>query len=395
MKHDAITVMAGTWPVKSHILSPFAPIVCSFLDALAEGIRQDPLLKSDTASSALAFWLRRRHLEYFQSLVSAAGSRLGRGTIFHIAPANIPILFAYSLIISMLAGNSNVVRISERAAQSVRPLCALIDHLWQQPRFQCIGQGNALIAYDRSRQITDSLSAACHGRIIWGGDESIAVIRQSPLAARAVELAFADRYSLALFQPSVMAHWQKDEWELYAHRFYLDTYDMDQNACSSPKLVIWLPHTGQDLTPLQQHWWDAVAGAAIDYDLAPIKVSRKYTQLWQFAVTVPEIKSIQRQGNDLYVYTLSSLPDDITRLAGTFGQFFQYEAQHWEQVISILTRKIQTVSVIGVPAKQLRQAIIANGAAGCDRIVPTGQAMEMHIIWDGINMIEYLSRVIS
>jgi hypothetical protein len=198
-----------------------------------------------------------------------------------------------------------------------------------------------------------------------------------------------------LFQPSVMAHWQKDEWELYAHRFYLDTYDMDQNACSSPKLVIWLPHTGQDLTPLQQHWWDAVAGAAIDYDLAPIKVSRKYTQLWQFAVTVPEIKSIQRQGNDLYVYTLSSLPDDITRLAGTFGQFFQYEAQHWEQVISILTRKIQTVSVIGVPAKQLRQAIIANGAAGCDRIVPTGQAMEMHIIWDGINMIEYLSRVIS
>lgn len=32
---------------------------------------------------------------------------------------------------------------------------------------------------------------------------------------------------------------------------------------------------------------------------------------------------------------------------------------------------------------------------GVDRVVPVGQAMDMSILWDGMNMIESLSRIIG
>ena len=40
--------------------------------------------------------------------------RLGRGCVFHISPSNVPVNYAYSLVVGLLTGNTNIVRISSK-----------------------------------------------------------------------------------------------------------------------------------------------------------------------------------------------------------------------------------------------------------------------------------------
>lgn len=392
---SSIIKLAGSWPIYPRPLPLFSPIVMDFLHQLATAIKQDPRLSADTAYAALAFWLRPKQLDAFRARTAGYQHRLGRGTMFHITPTNIPVLFAYSFIISLLAGNSNIVRLSPRIVEKTQPLWDIIHQLLAQPAFCDLRESNALISYEKDPAITASLSAACDGRMIWGGDASIREIRQAPLPPQAIELVFADRYSLAVFDSETLRQSTEDELALWAHHFYNDTYDMDQNACSSPKIIFWLAPEGADIRGIQQRWWQLVARQAARYDLAPVKVSRKYTQLWQFSMTCPALQTIDRFENLLYVYTLSSLPPDITTLAGTFGQFFQYTITDLRKLLPLLSKKVQTISVLGIDEASLRRQLIAGSALGGDRIVSVGQAMKLDIVWDGYHLLESLSRIIG
>jgi hypothetical protein len=389
------TLLAGKLPESNPVRQPFSPIVLSFLQDLSYQLLHGSLAAQHPEWGALGFWLRPKHLEQLKSDVSLADIRLGRGIIFHITPANMPVMFVYSLIISLLAGNSNIVRLSPRILSTTAPLCHLLDTLWNQPAFRSLGETNALISYQADKKdLTDTFTTRCDGRIIWGGNHSIQEIRQSPLPPQAVELVFADRYSVAILNSNTIANGSDTELKQWAHHFYNDTYGEDQNACSSPKLLFWISSSAAVYKNTQQRWWHAVAEESRSYDLQPFKVSEKYRQAWQFAMTCPELQSIHHEANRLYVYNLAALPNDITPLSGQFGQFFQIHLPSLAAVIPYMTKKVQTISTIGISADAIRFQLITNGAAGVDRIVPIGQAMDMDIIWDGINMIESLSRII-
>ena len=50
---------------------------------------------------------------------------IGRGLAYHIAPSNIPINFAYSLVFGLLSGNTNIVRLSSKNFIQIKLLCDL------------------------------------------------------------------------------------------------------------------------------------------------------------------------------------------------------------------------------------------------------------------------------
>ncbi len=388
----SMQLLAGAWPVQTRRLPPFSPLALAFLEAL----RQELLKSRDETQTALAFWLRPKHIAAFQQTLPDWETRLGRGLIFHIAPANIPGLFAYSFALSLLAGNSNIIRLSPRTLDTGLPICQRLRNVLARPEFSLLNESTAFITYERNKELTDDLSAQCQGRIIWGGDGTIAAIRESPLPVRAVELAFADRFSIAILAASTLEHASDEEIALYAHHFYNDTYSMDQKACSSPTLILWLPpEPGHSLEAVQRRWWQTVAATAKAYELAPIKVSQKYTRLWQTAVNQPGLAHIDRYTNILYVYTLSALPADVSTLTGGFGQFFQYNLTELASCLPYVNEKLQTISTIGIDAAKLRRLIISHGCPGGDRIVPLGQALDLRPIWDGINVLATLSRLID
>ena len=108
----------------------------------------------------------------------------------------------------------------------------------------------------------------------------------------------------------------------------------------------------------------------------------------------PQIATFEHYGNALYIYTLPELPESLIPYSGAFGQFFQSPLVSLDELAPHLDKKIQTLSIYGIEKDDIRSLIRAKGLAGIDRIVTIGEAMQMDIIWDGTNMIEYLSRII-
>lgn len=392
-KHTLI--LAGTLPQHAKPLPPFSPIVLNFFQALSEELRRPAWINDDPAWFALGFWLRKKHIESFYPYLTLPEKRLGRGIVFHITPTNMPTMFFYSFAISLLAGNNNIVRLSPRLVQTTRPFLDLVQSLWQQKPFQALSETNVFLSYERQKELTDMYSQCCDVRLIWGGNATIQNIRMSPLPPQSLELVFADRYSLAIFDAATILGFSQDELRNWIHRFYLDSYEADQNACSSPKLIFWISPTSTLANQAQRRWWQALLTETDAYDLAPIKVSQKYTDAWSFSMEYPEISTCMRLKNDIYVYTLHELPTDLPVLSGIFGQFFQITVPSVELLIPYLSKKIQTISTIGISPIQLREALQKRHILGVDRIVPTGQALTMDVIWDGTNLLDFLSRIIS
>lgn len=388
------TILAGSIPEKSMPQRPFSPLTLQFCQDFAHQLQHHPIASEDPAWATFSFWLRPRKLESYKKLLSFPENRLGRGLTFHIAPANMPTIFLYSLFISLLAGNSNIVRLSPRLLPKVQPVCEILADLLDTSTYRSIKKQNAVLTYGHDRKITDWLSKKCNNRIIWGGDKTILEIRKSPLPPMSIDIPFADRYSFAILDSEYVTDCSEDELKNAIHHFYLDTYEVDQNACSSPRLLLWLEKKDNSFASAQQRWWQTLTIEIQKYDLADIKVSRKYAEAWKFAMHIPEISDFSYASNRLYVYTLDSLPQDFTQLSGSFGQFFQYPIRKVEDIIPYVTSKVQTITTLNIDIQALRTQLIQAGVTGGDRIVPFGQAMDMDIIWDGRNLLDTLTRII-
>ena len=142
---EKYTLLAGCIPQVVHPRRPFAPLILQFIQDFRQA-----LLTAATVSAewkALAFLLRPSHLKKIEEEVSRPTSRLGRGLIFQIPPANMPTVFMYGFLFSLLSGNGNIIRISARIAEETKPILALLTALWQQPDYTPLQQENAFVFY--------------------------------------------------------------------------------------------------------------------------------------------------------------------------------------------------------------------------------------------------------
>ena len=80
---------------------------------------------------------------------------------------------------------------------------------------------------------------------------------------------------------------------------------MDQNAPSSPQVILW---EGADIEKAQERFWSAVEDVAkAKYVLQDAVAVDKYTLFCEEAVNNPAIKSVVRKGNLLYRVELECL----------------------------------------------------------------------------------------
>ena len=94
---------------------------------------------------------------------------LGRGIVFHIAPSNVPVNFAFSLIGGLLSGNSNIVRVSSKRFEQVEIIIDAIRVLNRQKKHSHVSKRLAIVRYDRNSEGTSFFSSICDVRLIWGG----------------------------------------------------------------------------------------------------------------------------------------------------------------------------------------------------------------------------------
>jgi hypothetical protein len=168
---------------------------------------------------------------------------------------------------------------------------------------------------------------------------------------------------------------------------------MDQNACSSPHLIVW---QGEEKELAKERFWMAVSRVVKEkYQLEALNAVDKYTLLCHNAIDIDDITSFKEHGNHLYRITIDSLPDNMDELRGKCGYFYEYDSDDISDIAHVINTRYQTMTYFGVDKTYLLDFVVKNRLAGIDRIVPVGNALDINVIWDGYDIVKSLSRIID
>lgn len=383
----------GNWS-RFKPLAPFAQPVMDFLADLGAVLLKERSAKAYPDVITFAFFCRRANLEALKAEYDGqTDDRLGRGLTFHIAPGNVPVNFAYSLVSALLAGNACIVKASSQDFAQTRIICTAMKQLLMAQHAALAPYVNVCL-YARERQdITEAFSAECDARIIWGGDETVRRVRAAALPPHAVEVTFPDRCSLLCVKAGAVLAMDEAQLSRMAQDFFNDTYLTDQNACTSPRLVYWL---GEEVEKAQQRFWIAVhAYAKPRYPLEPVVAVDKLTAVYRAAEGLPGARLQPMPDNVAVRVSVDALTPDLDEHRCAGGFFLEYASENLDALLPVVKRKYQTLSYLGLDADELRSFVVQNGLRGIDRIVPVGHTMDFALTWDGCDLIRTLSRRIS
>lgn len=388
-----IHYLIGNESIVVRPMEPYYPLVCDFLNDLSIALCAHPEAAAYSDIVSFAFWCRKSQITELKAAFNQGRVRLGLGLVFHVTPSNVPINFAFSWAFGLLAGNANIVRVPSKPFPQVNIICDAINKLFSNEKYHEIQRMQAIVQYKQNDEITRVFSSDCNARIIWGGDETIKNIRKFSIPNRSIEIVFSDRYSFCVIDaPSVV---KLDEIELkkLAINFYNDVYLMDQNACSSPHLIVWL---GEKKEEAKERFWLAVHKIVVEkYRLEIVSTVDKYTQVCQQAIELDNMVYFKRYTSHVYRVGLDRLPDNMDTLRGKCGYFYEYDSQDINHIAHIINTKYQTLTYFGVDKDILVVFVLKNHLLGIDRIVPVGKALDIGVVWDGYDIINSLARIID
>jgi hypothetical protein len=384
--------LAGAKP-----LPPFSELTLRFVDALSLKLMHSPQARQFPELIALAYWMRKTNLERLRNeLHQRIGNSLQvpRGTVLHFSPSNVDTIFVYSWFLSLLTGNKNIVRLSSKVSAQSTLLVEAIGELLALPEHNAIAQRTLLIRYAQDDGMTEQLSALCDVRVIWGGDNTVKHIRSLDLPATSINVAFANKYSIAVLDVKrwkEAADEQKNKW---AEAFYNDSYWFDQMACSSPRLVLWVGDrpscrmAADDFCSRVQGILSSRHQRFADRDYVNKLISQDSMAIEQ-DVSLPACTT-----NDLVRVWLDVPALHQEHHCGA-GLFFESSLSSLEELRPLLNRTVQTLSYAGFSQDEFRAFIQAEPIAGIDRIVPMGQALNFDSVWDGYDLIRVFMREIT
>lgn len=376
-------------------LSPFEPFsakIINFLDDfstelnLIKNIKEYPDLKS------LAFWCRKKNILKLKKEFNKNKNRIGLGLVFHITPSNIPTNFAYSLIFGLITGNSNVIKVPINNFAQIDTVCQTINKLLKK-KYLFLKKKITIVKYQRDDTFTEKLSKICNARVIWGGDQTITNIRKYFIKERTKDITFADRYSLCILGADKINKLNNFELKNLARRFYNDTYIVDQNACSSPHLILWL---GNKTRSIKEKFWNTLFSLVKEkYKFSESAAVEKYADLCRYSINAKDIDNVKKHENLIYRINLKSIDENNHNYRGKWGLFFENDLKDINQIKKIINEKYQTLTYFGVNKVFLKNFVLKNKLKGIDRIVPLGQSLDVGFIWDGHDILRELSRIIE
>ena len=374
-------------------LPPFAAEAQAFMKDVSRTILRDRSMAAHPELMAMAHSLRPAQVVELERQFEDRNSgrvRRGVGLAFHIAPANVDTLFAYSWFLSLLSGNPNLVRVSGRRGEAVQRLVEILAGILEKPEHAAVRERSLVVSYGRADAVTTAISSRCRLRIIWGGDATVDHLRSLPLESRAREIAFADRFSLAALSATAVNRASSDELATLAKSFVNDAFWFDQNACSSPRAIYWLG-TEDEAEGARERLWPLVEGhlRANDWRLPPAAMVARMTAVQSLAAR-GVVQRVQGEVNARGILRLTAGKLDETARTGhpAGGVFYEYVIESLDELDEILSPRDQTMTVWGIARRDLESWIAGRHGVGVDRIVPVGRALDFDSVWDGQDLFD-------
>jgi len=361
----------------------------------AAGIREHPEL------AALGHWFRGANLHQLaQKYPNDNGDALvvGRGLAFHVAPSNVDSVFMYSWLLSLLAGNVNVVRVSQKASAAQTFLISVLAQTLAEEVGVPVHERIVLLTYPHNDAITGALSDACQLRVVWGGDATVRTLRAIPLRPTATEICFPDRFSACAIEAEALLALNGPELTQLAGRFYNDAFWFAQQACSSPRLVAWVG-SPERIEAARTRFWAALSkeielrspenSAAMS--MARLAACFEYAGA---AMACPGALSDILHSYPLRLKLEQPLNEDVKAIHCGNGLFLETHVSSLTDLACQFSDREQTLAVHGFTRKQLLEFAMIVPAGAIDRIASIGDALSFSHIWDGQDLVSVFSRKI-
>ncbi len=388
-----IEYLVGKNIIKSISFKPFDNLVCEFLSEFSKNLLKNKKNREYTDIVALAFWCSSYNLLRLKKNYDDSQIRFGRGLIFHITPSNVPTNFIYSLLFGIISGNSNIVKVPTNKFIQIDIICNELNKILKKKKYLNIKSLITILRYKDSDKnlISEKLSKNCDLRIIWGGDKTINTLREFKIQPHASDITFGDRYSLSIINADKLNRINKNELKILTKKFFNDTYLVDQNACSSPHIVLW--YSKKNIKRVAEKFWTELNKKTnMEYILPEIAIIEKYTNLCKDFALNEDIHKNENYSSKLMTIKLKKLKNGLENFRGKWGYFYEYELKNLSKLSKIINKKFQTLTYYGFSKNELVNFINDNNIQGIDRIVPIGQALNMDLNWDGYDIISSLSR---
>lgn len=383
--------------IEKRVIEPFSDILISFVNDVSKAILKDSLFRQYPELMALAFWMRKSHINelknyFFQEKKDKIW--IGRGVVFHIAPSNVDTIFVYSWFISLLVGNSNILRISSKENIQTELLLNVITQILHQDKYDILQNRVAIIRYGHNDEITKKLSLQADVRVIWGGDNTVNHIRTIPIKPTATELTFADKFSFAIIKSEELL--KSNNIQSLIEKFYNDSFWFGQMACSSIRLVGWIGEE-DDNKNAQNIFWSALNEYVLKQqpeEIAPADIVNKLVA--ECSMAIENRIEIQKMDNPyINIIKIRNIDEVNEELHCGTGLFYELESNSLEDIFLYSTKKNQTVSYYGFKKIELSSLIYKKMPEGIDRIVPIGQSLDFSYIWDGYDLFRSFCREIE
>ena len=385
-------VVLGSKKFKIEIMKNYDPLIIEFLSDVSKDIFSNNSTKEFPDLISFAFWIRKSNI-ILNKNKKYGNNSLGLGLAFHIPPSNIPLNFAYSFVFGLIGGNSNVVRVPSDNTQQGKILINILKKILKKNKYSKIINTNLLIKYNHNYEVNNYFSKISDCRLIWGGDQTIEEFKKYKTKPTNIDIIFPDKYSLSIINSDEVIKSKKIELINLVKNFYNDTYLFDQNACTSPHLIIW---TGKSKTNAKKIFWHMLHKYLKEnYKYNSFIAIKRYSIILKHFTNLNKVNYYKNHSNLLHRVGIKELSVNMDSFKGFAGIFFEYDSDEISNLKKIVNRKFQTLLYYGFYKEFLRKIIFKNNFKGIDRVVPIGSGLDMNFLWDGYNLDNALSRDIE
>lgn len=387
----------------------FMPVeaIILILDKYSRKISLDSNLLSVEGAAFFSFFLRKSNVEkliqnsigdksYLNKFIHKGNGKFvkaqSRGIACHWIAGNIPTLAFYSLFQSVIAKNSNIVRVPRNSVNLVLSLLAQLDDIEVEFNSKVYNSKDilkniSLIFFDSNNELLNkNMSIIADVRIIWGGEKAVNSINMLRKKTTCKDVVFGPKYSFAVFDKNII---ESSECQKYMDKFVIDVATFNQEACSSPQVLF----IEKSSIPLK-NTVEKLAKAFEKLDKRHPNIINEST-----AAQIINIRGIYGLSLDKNLccskdlgYTI--LINDELALENPVGGrcLFIKEIDSIFDVEDLITRRIQTIGIACTDKDKIIKFADRVTNLGVDRIVNVGLMNIYDYPWDGFFMINELIR---
>lgn len=356
----------------------------------------------------LAAWLRRENLmkllelnlngdpdqlDHFVPYGRGYLAAKPHGLVSTWMAGNVGTLPMFSLVPALLTKNVCLLKLASVDPEGMdRLLGVLGDAEAGSLRGHDLLESMAVVCFDHTdRQQSEAMSRRADVKIMWGGAAAIAGIRALPTQEHCVEIIFGPKYSIGVIDRKLIEG-DAAKLEDAVGSFVRDMATFDQRACSAPQTIFVERNARLSLHELGELFARQFAKLGPKQALDPYTTMQILNVRAEWALDAERDVIVSSDGAN---WTVCMDRGAYLKAAVQSRTLFLTEVGSLEEVLPLLSPKVQTVGVAFSELSDARSFAEAATAAGVARCVRPGLMNAHESPWDGKLLINQLVRWVS